>query len=50
MRETESVKSKRERERERETETEIDIHTFTPFFSKRVRYTQREIALHLVDY
>ena len=43
MRETESVKSMRDRDRDRYTH----IHTF---FSKRVKYTQREIASHLANY
>ena len=45
MRETESVKSKRDRNKDRDRYTHI--HTF---FSKRVKYTQREIASHLADY
>ena len=43
MREIESVKSKRDRDRDKYTH----IHTF---FLKRVKYTQRKIALHLADY
>ena len=43
MREIESVKSKRDRDRDKY----IHVHTF---FSKRVKYTQREIASHLANY